>query len=73
MTDYDALAAAFTDAADAVSGVSHLFNNAGGGFLSPVDEFPLDEWRRIVDLNLTGVFHGIRAGSPSSAAAAARS
>jgi NAD(P)-dependent dehydrogenase (short-subunit alcohol dehydrogenase family) len=64
VTDYDALAAAFGDAAQRFGGITYLYNNAGAGFLAPLDEFPLDEWRRIVDLNLTGVFHGLRAGAP---------
>jgi NAD(P)-dependent dehydrogenase (short-subunit alcohol dehydrogenase family) len=64
VTDYEALAAAIGDAADRFGGLAYLYNNAGGSTLSPVHEFPLDEWRRIVDLNLTGVFHGFRAGVP---------
>jgi NAD(P)-dependent dehydrogenase (short-subunit alcohol dehydrogenase family) len=64
VTDYEALAAAIGDAAQRFGGLAYLYNNAGGSTLSPVHEFPLDEWRRIVDLNLTGVFHGIRAGVP---------
>ena len=30
--------------------------NAGGGAFAPILEHPLDEFRRVVDLNLTGVF-----------------
>jgi len=37
--------------------VDALFNNAGrGGTPVPVDEFSVQEWRDIVDLNLTGIF-----------------
>ena len=64
VTDYDALAAALRDAASRFGGIAYLYNNAGAGYLAPLDEFPLAEWHRIVDLNLTGVFHGIRAGAP---------
>ena len=31
-------------------------NNAGGGETHPFLEFPLDDWREILDLNLTGAF-----------------
>jgi NAD(P)-dependent dehydrogenase (short-subunit alcohol dehydrogenase family) len=64
VTDYDALAAALRDAASRFGGIAYLYNNAGAGYLAPLDEFPLAEWHRIVDLNLTAVFHGIRAGAP---------
>jgi NAD(P)-dependent dehydrogenase (short-subunit alcohol dehydrogenase family) len=33
-----------------------LVNNAGGGKAHPFLEFPLDDWREILDLNLTGAF-----------------
>ena len=42
-----------------------LVNNAGIFTSRPVDETPLDEWQRVIDVNLTGVFlgckHGVRA------------
>jgi NAD(P)-dependent dehydrogenase (short-subunit alcohol dehydrogenase family) len=34
-----------------------LFNNAGrGGFAVPFDELTYDQWRQVVDVNLTGMF-----------------
>jgi NAD(P)-dependent dehydrogenase (short-subunit alcohol dehydrogenase family) len=34
-----------------------LFNNAGrGGFSVPFDELTFDQWRQVVDVNLTGMF-----------------
>ena len=42
-----------------------LMNNAGGvGSYEPIDTIALDDWRRIIDLNLTGTFLGIRAVVP---------
>jgi NAD(P)-dependent dehydrogenase (short-subunit alcohol dehydrogenase family) len=39
-----------------------LFNNAGrGGSPLPVDEVDVDEWRQVVDLNVTGTFLCTRA------------
>lgn len=33
-------------------------NNAGiGGELAPTADYPLDAWQRVIDVNLTGVFH----------------
>jgi NAD(P)-dependent dehydrogenase (short-subunit alcohol dehydrogenase family) len=64
VTDFDALSTAMHDAAAKMRGLSLLYNNAGGSTLSPIHDFDVAEWRRIVDLNLTGVFHGFKAGAP---------
>jgi NAD(P)-dependent dehydrogenase (short-subunit alcohol dehydrogenase family) len=64
VTDYGALEHAVFDAAARLDGLALLFNNAGGSNLSAVHRWPLEEWNRIVSLNLTGVFHGIRAAAP---------
>lgn len=64
VTDYDALESAIRDAAAQLGGLTALFNNAGGSFLAHTHEWPLEEWHRIVTLNLTGVFHGMRAAVP---------
>jgi NAD(P)-dependent dehydrogenase (short-subunit alcohol dehydrogenase family) len=64
VTDFDALSAAMRDAAEQMGGMSLLYNNAGGSTLSPIHDYDVAEWRRIVDLNLTGVFHGFKAGAP---------
>jgi NAD(P)-dependent dehydrogenase (short-subunit alcohol dehydrogenase family) len=39
--------------------VDILFNNAGVGVLGPVEEFSLDDWQRIININLMGVVHGV--------------
>jgi 3-oxoacyl-[acyl-carrier protein] reductase len=42
-----------------------LVNNAGiGGFASPLHELPLDDWDRILNTNLRGVFYTTRAFAP---------
>jgi len=64
VTDFDGLAAAMLDASERMRGLSLLYNNAGGSTLSPLHDYEIAEWRRIVDLNLTGVFHGFKAGAP---------
>jgi NAD(P)-dependent dehydrogenase (short-subunit alcohol dehydrogenase family) len=64
VTDYEALAAAMRDAAEQMDGLTLLYNNAGGSTLSPIHDFDVAEWNRIVTLNLTGVFHGFKAGAP---------
>jgi meso-butanediol dehydrogenase/(S,S)-butanediol dehydrogenase/diacetyl reductase len=64
VTDYDALAAAVDDAAEKLGGLSLLFNNAGASTMHRIHEWPLEEWNKFVALNLTGVFHGMRAAIP---------
>jgi NAD(P)-dependent dehydrogenase (short-subunit alcohol dehydrogenase family) len=44
-------------------------NNAGiGGPALPVGEYPLDAWRKVIDVNLNAVFYGMRAQLPAIAA-----
>lgn len=36
-------------------------NNAGiGGASAPTGEYPIDSWQKVIDVNLTGVFYGMR-------------
>nr|WP_286173983.1 SDR family oxidoreductase [Rhodobacter sp. NTK016B] len=46
-------------------GLHLLVNNAGtSGPVQPVGEYPLDGCQQVIDVNLTGVFHGMRFGLP---------
>lgn len=42
-----------------------LVNNAGIQHVAPIDEFPVDRWQAILDINLSGVFFAIRAALPA--------
>lgn len=44
--------------------LDYLFNNAGVGGTLPIGDATLEHWRRIVDLNLWGVIHGVHAALP---------
>ena len=46
-------------------GLDVLVNNAGILNIGTVEDYPLSEWQRILDINLTGVFLGIRAATPA--------
>jgi NAD(P)-dependent dehydrogenase (short-subunit alcohol dehydrogenase family) len=36
-------------------------NNAGiGGASAPTGEYPVDSWQKVIDINLTGVFYGMK-------------
>ncbi|HTL59190.1 MAG TPA: 3-hydroxybutyrate dehydrogenase [Candidatus Limnocylindrales bacterium] len=44
--------------------VDILVNNAGIQFTAPVQEFPIERWDAIIAINLSAVFHAIRAVLP---------
>ncbi|MGN0076277.1 MAG: SDR family NAD(P)-dependent oxidoreductase [Parafannyhessea sp.] len=37
-----------------------MVNNAGTGAMATVDEMTGEDWRKVIDINLTGVFYGIK-------------
>jgi len=41
-----------------------LVNNAGIQFVAPVEEFPAEKWDQIIAINLSAVFHAVRAAVP---------
>ena len=66
VTDPDCVA----DAAAALTAnggrIDILVNNAGiAGPNAPLWDYPIDEWRRVLDIDLNGVFHCCRAVAPA--------
>ena len=59
--------AAMVGFAEKTYGALHLaVNNAGvGGPSAPTGEYPLDGWKTVIDINLNGVFYGLRAEIPA--------
>lgn len=58
----------FQDEINAIEQIKNHFGqldvvlaNAGLGNFAPVDELSLDEWNAMIDTNLTGVFHTLKA------------
>lgn len=65
VTDADAVQAAADDVAQKLGRVDVLIASAGiTGATVPVQEFPLDSWRRVIDINLNGLFYCCRAVIP---------
>jgi NAD(P)-dependent dehydrogenase (short-subunit alcohol dehydrogenase family) len=63
------VAAAAVAAAQALAPLRIAVNNAGiGGANAPVGEYPIDSWRSVIEVNLNGVFYGMRAQIPAIAA-----
>ncbi|MEO6940767.1 MAG: glucose 1-dehydrogenase [Candidatus Kapaibacterium sp.] len=47
-------------------GLHIAVNNAGiGGPLAPVGEYPIDGWDKVISINLSGVFYGLRYQIPA--------
>ena len=64
VADEATAAAAVARAQDWGGTVDGVVNNAGIGWSGPVHEMPLDAWRGLMDVNLTGVFLFTRAALP---------
>jgi NAD(P)-dependent dehydrogenase (short-subunit alcohol dehydrogenase family) len=64
VADAAALGKATAEAAAAIGGLSILVTSAGFGTAKPLDRYGDDEWARLVGVNLTGVWHAIRAAVP---------
>jgi (+)-trans-carveol dehydrogenase len=47
-----------------LGGLDVILANAGVASFAPVSEMSLDTWQDVIDVNLTGVFHTVRAGLP---------
>jgi NAD(P)-dependent dehydrogenase (short-subunit alcohol dehydrogenase family) len=56
--------ALFTFLNERFGGLDVLVNNAGIGHFAPVHELTLEQWREVIDTNLSGVFYATRAAVP---------
>lgn len=52
------------DAAQSLGSVEILVNNAGIQFTANVEDFPTERWDQIIAINMSGVFHGMKAAIP---------
>ncbi|HMC71458.1 MAG TPA: SDR family NAD(P)-dependent oxidoreductase [Mycobacteriales bacterium] len=62
--DPESVESAVAQAVEQFGGIDIAVNNAGVVSMGNSWEVPLDEWHRIVDVNLWGVVHGVRAFVP---------
>jgi 3-hydroxybutyrate dehydrogenase len=58
------IAVMLAETQNTLGSVDILVNNAGIQFTAPVDEFPDEQWDRIIAINMSGVFHGMKAVIP---------
>ena len=66
VSNWESVGRAFQEAVEVAGGqIQILVNNAGiNGPIAPTAEYPLDQWQRVIDIDLTGVFHCCRAAIP---------
>jgi 3-hydroxybutyrate dehydrogenase len=64
MTKPEAIAAMVADCETRFGAVDILVNNAGIQHVAPIEAFPLDQWDRIIAINLSSAFHAMRAAIP---------
>jgi 3-oxoacyl-[acyl-carrier protein] reductase len=62
--DRAAVERATDEAAAHLGGLDTLINNAGVGAFAPVEDMNDDDWHRVIETNLTGVFYASRAAIP---------
>ena len=62
--DHSQVEALFGKVASDLGGLDILINNAGVGVFRPVADTTIDEWHRVIDTNLSGVFYCCHAALP---------
>ncbi len=58
------IAAMVADTEAKLGSLDILVNNAGIQFIANVEDFPTERWDAIIAVNLSGVFHGMKAAIP---------
>jgi 3-oxoacyl-[acyl-carrier protein] reductase len=61
--DHDAVRAAFSRTAEHFGGLDILVNNAGVAHLAPIEDVSLEEFDRLIAVNVRGVFSAIQAAA----------
>jgi 3-oxoacyl-[acyl-carrier protein] reductase len=63
-TDHEAVRAAVSRTTEHFGGLDILVNNAGVSHAAPIEDFPLEEFDRLIAVNVRGVFSAVQAAAP---------
>ena len=61
---HDEVVDLITAAVSRFGGLDILINNAGVGGFAPIDQISVDDWHRVLETNLSGVFYACREAIP---------
>jgi NAD(P)-dependent dehydrogenase (short-subunit alcohol dehydrogenase family) len=64
VTDFPALKRLIEDTVATHGRLDYLFNNAGIGIAGEVVHYQIEDWHRVLDVNLRGVANGVQAAYP---------
>ena len=64
ITDHGKVEAAMAEIAGRLGGIHHLINNAGVMLLGSVEGWDINDWRRMIDVNLLGLLYCTREALP---------
>ncbi|MFI7497685.1 3-oxoacyl-ACP reductase family protein [Streptomyces sp. NPDC049687] len=62
--DHEAVRAAVSRTTEHFGGLDILVNNAGVSHAAPIEDFPLEEFDRLIAVNVRGVFSAVQAAAP---------
>lgn len=64
VTSADSVKQTFMNATTELSRIDYVFNNAGyQGVFAKTDEYPTDDFERVIDINILGSFHVLKAAA----------
>jgi NAD(P)-dependent dehydrogenase (short-subunit alcohol dehydrogenase family) len=64
VSDYDAVRKMVDDTVAAHGRIDYIFNNAGIAVVGQAKDFYIDDWLKVIDINLKGVVHGVAVAYP---------